>query len=480
MLVGAAMPFAFAPYELWILAPVGLALLVGMIHGAEPRRALKMGWLFGFGMFLSGVPWVYTSMHDFGHVVGPIAALGVLLFAATMGLFPAFACWLTARLKGGVFTFASSWIIAEWVRSWFLTGFPWLSIGYSQVGGPLEDWFVVGGVFLTGWWVALISAIACTMVRRRAAIGVKPAAGLLLFLLASFGLSQKQWVEAVNEPLSVAIAQGNFGQDIKWLASHRQRQLDWYSQATFASSADLMVWPETAIPLLSHRAQSYLAQLQSWGVDRDTAIVLGLPEYQVENEAYYNTLFAMGAASGRYQKVHLVPLGEYFPFKPLLRLLPGLDIPLDDMSAGEPDQPPLVIKNELAAASICYEDAFGNQMRSTLGKASFLINASNDAWFGPVAPHQHLQMARARALELGRPMVRATNTGVSALIDHKGSITEQSEQDTQAVIRGTLQPMHGTTWYSRYGDYPSLILCALILIAVLIMGRKQPPERLSG
>lgn len=459
-----------------LLTPAVLAVLC---HGETRWRSFLLGWWFGFGLFLAGVPWVYVSIHEFGHAWAPMAALATVGLALALGVFTGTATALAAAAgaRGTVFclgTFPAAWTLLEWVRSWLLTGFPWLNLGAAHT----DSWLAGYGPVLGVYGMSLVSALAAGALalawlngpRRRAVVSLAVTAALFP---AGWGLGQVSWTAPSGRPLAAALLQGNFGQDIKWERQWLRPQLEWYAVRTREHlDADVVLWPETALPAFYHQLRvPYFSDLAEAGARSGTSIITGT--LFAEGEKAFNSMVGIGAAEGVYHKIHLVPLGEYFPLEPVVRfLMPGLDIPMNDMSAGTMDQPPLRVAGRPVAPTICYEDAFGELTRRLLPDAGLLVSVSNDAWFGDsFAPHQHLQIARMRAIEAGRPMLRATNTGVSAIIDHRGALVDTIPQFKQAVLRGEVRMRDGATPFAVWGYWPVLGICIVVLLGAAIMRR---------
>lgn len=475
---GALVPFAFAPVGLWPLAPVGLAVLVVLCHGAGRRRGFALGWWFGFGLFLVGVPWVYVSIHEFGHAWAPMAALVTVGLAAVLAVFTGMAAALAAATatRGAVFclvAFPAGWTLLEWVRSWLLTGFPWLNLGASQTDTWLAGFVPVLGEYGTSLLLAFVAgALAWGWLAgwRRAAPALLASAVLFP---AGWAAGQAAWTRPDGPVLEAALLQGNFGQDIKWDRDWLRPQLEWYAVRTRENlDADIVLWPETALPAFYHQLRvPYFSDLAEAARDSGTAVLAGT--LYAEGEDAFNAIVGIGTAAGVYRKIHLVPLGEYFPLKPLVRfLMPGLDIPMNDMSAGTLRQAPLTVAGRPVAPIICYEDAFGELPRRLMPEAGMLVSVSNDAWFGDsFAAHQHLQIARMRALESGRPMLRATNTGISALIDHRGAVSGTLGRGEQAVLRGDVRMRAGATPFAVLGYWPVVGWSVLVLLVSVLTGR---------
>lgn len=465
---GAVLPFAFAPLGWFALAVLAPAALFALWLKATPARAAWRGFLFGLGMFGLGVSWVYRSMHDYGNMPASLAALATALFVAGLALFPALLGYLQARffdrarLRHAVVVLPALWVLFEWWRGWFLTGFPWLNLGYSQSDSWLSgyaSWLGVYGVsFATALSAGLIVAAVRTPVRPRLVC----IAAVAALWVAGFAAGKISWAQPDGAALRVALVQGDVPILAKWNPLERGAILDRYRRLSLeAPAADLTVWPESAIPTYLHRVDpAYLEGLRRIARERHTDFLIGVIERDaVDQHKYYNSAIVLGAAEGAYRKRHLVPFGEYVPLKPVFTWLMGsLEIPMSDLSPWPGEQPPLAAAGRRLGVSICYEDAFGEEALRTLPDASILVNLSEDAWFGDsIAAHQRLQMARLRALETARPMLRAANTGPSAIIDHHGAVTARSPQFQTLVLAGEVQPMQGATPYVRLGNTPAVL-----------------------
>lgn len=472
LLAGALLPLAFAPFGLFPLALLSPALLFVLLTGLSLRRAAWRGFLFGLGHFGVGVSWVYVAIHDFGYTGVFLASLMTVGFVAALALYPAalgaLAGWLWQRGAGRgaalwyLLVLPALWLLVEWWRGWFLTGFPWLNLGNSQVDSPLAGWAPLLGVYGLSLAVAL-SAGALVFAW---AAGPKrgPAVAVLLLVLLWGGgalLGPVAWTEPAGAPLKVSLVQGNQPQITKWDPATIQRRLDTYADLTRQRLgwADLVVWPENAITLFYYELKAdYFDPLQREAVAGGTDLVVGLPRQTEDALGYYTSLMVLGREAGIYHKHHLVPFGEYLPLEWLRGLIRFFDLPMSGFSPGPAEQPPLPVAGQYAAASICYEDAFGAELRHNFPRATLLINGSNNAWYGDsLAPHQHLQISRLRALETGRPLLRVTTNGISALIDHHGKILQRTPQFETAVIDGSIQPMSGTTPYIQWGNWPVLV-----------------------
>ena len=370
------------------------------------------------------------------------------------------------------------WVVLEWMRGWFLTGFPWLDLGYSQIDGPLAGfapWLGVYGVS----FAAAASAALLALALRHGRHGWRHLAALVLLWTGAWLAGQQSWVVPDGKPLRAALIQGNVSLAKKWSTNYRMEIVQRYAALTQEQHhVDLVVWPEAALPAtLDELEEGYLPQLERLAASRHMDILLGVLEqgHVDGGRTYYNSVLSIGAQSGMYRKHHLVPFGEYLPLQGLLRWLPDyLFIPMSDFSPGAAQQGNLRVAGRSVGISICYEDAFGREVRRALPQASFLVNVSEDAWYGDSwAPHQHQQMARMRALETGRPMLRATNTGITAIIDHRGMELARAPQFAVQVLKGQIQPMQGMTPFVRFGNTPVMVLALLILAAVIAWRRRR-------
>jgi len=490
-LLGVLTVAGFSPFDIFILPLVTLVVLFRLWIHASARRAAWIGFAFGMGLFGAGVNWVYVSLHDFGGMPLPVAVVVTLLFCAVLALFPAAAGWLQARsggtaLRRCLLTLPALWVLLEWLRGWIFTGFPWLALGYSQVPyGPLAGFAPLLGLY--GVTLALLlSAGSLALLAERSSskdVAQRHAAPLALWVrgaslplallatlwLGGWGLQQIEWTQAQGQPLTVSLLQGNVPQEMKWRPEKAVATLELYRDLALKSSGRLIVMPETALPMfIAEVPRGYYEQLARHANQLGGDILLGIPEFDGKN--YYNSVLGFGAAPVQiFRKRHLVPFGEFIPLKPFGPWLVHqvLNIPLDDFTRGADNQKLLELADQKLALAICYEDAFGEEMIRQLPQATMLVNVSNDAWFGDsVAPWQHLQIARMRALESGRYMLRATNTGVTAIIDQHGKTVKLAPQFEVARLDGIAQGFGGATPYVRGGNLPLLLLAVAMLAAL--------------
>jgi len=477
-LAGAAMVPAYAPLEWFPLALAALAVLVHLWLGASgPRAAAWTGFLFGMGMFLSGVSWVYISLHRFGAMPAPLAAFATFAFCAVLALYLALAGALLARIAAppavrAALVMPALWTLAEWLRATLFTGFPWLSLGTAAIDTPLAGFAPLGGVyavsFVTAAAAGLLWCVAFGQARWAAA------AAFAVLGAAGAGLRGVEWTAPAGAPLEASLVQGNVPQDLKFDPARYARTLETHALLAEASRARLIVLPETAVPrMLDSVDPAYLARLDAAAKRNGGDLLLGAPT-RVGSGAYYNSVVSFGVSPRQlYRKVHLVPFGEFVPpgFGWIVRVL---SIPLADFSRGATVQRPLQVAGQRVAANICYEDAYGNELIRQLPEATLLVNVSNVAWFGDsLAPAQHLQIARARALETGRMHLSATNTGITAVIGRDGRVLAQLAPFTQGRLDSEVQGYAGATPYVRYGDWPALAACAALLLLIARAWRRR-------
>ncbi len=482
-LSGAISVLAFSPFDYFWLVFFSMALLFWLWMNCSARQAAWSGWFFGMGLLGIGCFWLHISIDQFGGVAMPVAMMLAVLFAIFMSLFFALAGWLSvflvqhyrlARVQSLLVVFPAVWTLAEVARGYFLTGFPWLSLGYSQTDSALVDFAPVTGVFGVSWLVVMVAASLVLMMvgtTREKVAGFL--AGIAVAVVVSISGSVN-WSDPAGEQLSVRMVQGNIPQKVKWNPSWFDSSINLYTKLSFMEKTDLIIWPETAIPAFYNQVrESVIRPLQQRLKLVEAEMVVGMP-VRAEDYGYFNSMVSLGSAQDRYDKRHLVPFGEYAPLDALLRpLVDYFRIPMSDFRSGESERPLLQVGKYQAGVSICYEDAFGDETAKALPDADFLINVSNDAWFGDsLAPHQHLQIARMRAVETSRYLLRATNTGISAIINPEGKIVKQSLQGETAVIDGKIYPHHGTTLYAKTKDWLIVLLVIGGLLGLLLYQRK--------
>lgn len=497
LIAGGLLPLSLAPFDLWWFALASLALLLALLEGARFKEALYLGWLFGIGMFGVGSSWIYHSIHEYGYAPPYLAAfltgLFVLCIAALM-ICPISALYqrfFSGRIGAPLLAFPALWVLAEWMRSWLFTGFPWLYIGNAHLDTWLAPWAPILGVYGIGWIIATSAAAVYLFVKLLLA-GDRTKALLPLLLPLSFwgvgaSLISHSWTDAERDSLQVSLLQPNISQHVKWRPEQQSKTLALLeAESNALMTSDLIIWPENAIPLFYHQATPYLNRVSALGAANGTAFISGIPYWQPgatrETPILHNSVIAFGqGAEGLYHKQKLVPFGEYVPLQNWLRgVIAFFDLPMSNFAVGPKNQKPLLLKRAAGdlhiSPFICYEIVYPDFVRRMAQNSDLLLTISDDSWFGTsIGPIQHLQMARMRALENNRYLVRATNTGISAIIDNRGQITQAAESFVTTQITGQVTLILGRTPFSHWGSTPLVISCMLIL--GIVSQRRKPCDQ---
>lgn len=474
ILLGAASVLAFAPFN---ISPAMLATLMGLFwlwHQADSRLdSIRIGLWFGFGLFGVGVSWLISSMYFYSGMSLIVSALATFAFVLFLSLYLAFAGWLVYWLRmpdrpalNFLLVMPSVWVLVEFVRATLFTGFPFLLAGNTHLFTWLDGYAPVLGVMGVSWAIALSAGLLLLLIRSRQ--WVPASLGFALVWLTGAALQNVQWVHPVDKPVKVALLQGNIDQSKKWQKSEFLPSLKTYVKQTKESmDADVIVWPETAIPAyydLVEQGALYSFIKDAQLLDKD--ILLGvIARNQVTGE-YYNALVNARNPSERYYKKHLVPFSEYFPFSNFFKALSLLfDIPFSEFSPGKQVNQPMMLGGQPAGVSICYEVAFGEELAQTVAKTRYLITVSNDAWFAhTLEPAQQLQDVQMRALELGREIARSTNTGYTVIVGVDGQIKSEIPPYQPGVLKAEVQPYEGETFYVKWKQLPLMILMAGVFL----------------
>ena len=476
-LAGAASVAAFAPPGAYPLLIATSAVLIHLWVPASPAAAARSGFAFGLGLFGAGVSWIYVSLHDIGGMAAPVAVLATFLLCAFIALLPAGAGWLQARIPAhpavrACLLIPASWTLFEWIRSWILSGFPWLSFGYATVGWPLQGYAPLGGVFLLSFLTVSLAG-TIWLLFRRAPHPLVWGTAFVAMLVAGEALRQVTWSTPQGPPLSVALLQGNIPQSLKFDPVRYARTLETYERLADESKARLIIFPETAVPrFLDAVDPAYLKRLDAIAQRNQGDMLLGVPTRRSAEE-FYNSVVAFGVSPTQaYHKAHLVPFGEFAP-PGLAWTLELVNIPMSDFSSGKTRRP-LEVAGQRIAVNICYEDAFGDEIARELPQATMLVNVSNVAWFGDsLAPAQHLQIAQMRAIETSRMHLTATNTGITAAIDRDGRVLGRLPQFSEGRLEASAQGYVGATPYVWWRDWLVVVLCLAILVAATLIARAK-------
>lgn len=484
-LLGAATTLAFAPFGLSLLLPLVMVPLLYVAVTVAPRDAAGHFFWYGFGLFLTGTYWIYISVHVFGNAPLWIALVLMVGLAFIIALLVGLAGWTMSRLAQGepwflLFVAPAAWILVEWLRGWVLTGFPWMAFGYGLIDTPLAGWAPVAGVYGVSFMLVLSTAAILVAFLTESA-KARSAAVVMIVLpwIAGGLLSLKDWTEPSGRAVKASIIQAGVSQDQKWNRDNLLPIMEHYLNATLSvAGSEIVLWPEVAIPALDDQVESFIERIENDARENGQSVLFGILERSYARDTdgqIFNSVMLVGGDERQvYRKRHLVPFGEYFPVPPSVREWMRMqNLPHSDLTPGEAVQPLLTAVNGVQfGVAICYEDAYGTEQRYALPAAGILINVSNDGWFGDsIAPDQHLEIARMRSLEFGRPTVRSTNTGISAFIGHEGELLQTGAQFVPELMTMDVQPRRGATPYTRSGNLPIIAICFAILALFWIRNR---------
>jgi apolipoprotein N-acyltransferase len=481
LIAGGLQTLTFAPYYLWLLGPVSILLILLVCVPLASSQLFRAGWLTGLGLFASGASWVYVSISQYGNTSQWIAIVLTALFVAGLALFHGLAFWFWGKLARSsavrrLLLFPAIWLLGDWLRGWVLTGFPWLYLGTAHTDGPLAGLAPLGGVHLVTLAiittaVAAYGALWLILQTRHTFAATVVVAGLFPWLIAP-ALNRTDWTTLAQEPTSVAAMQGNIPQQIKWDPEFLKDQIVAYLGMTEDHwNTDIILWPETAIPIPQDKAGKIIDHINE-RLGQNSTLITGIPWYgfseRSEGFTYHNSITALGAGEGIYHKQKLVPFGEYVPLEKYLRGLIGFfDLPMSSFTPGPKNQSALNANGLRVMPFICYEVAYPDFLARNALNADLLLTISNDGWFGDsIGPLQHLQLARMRALETGRYMLRGTNNGVTAIINNKGQITERIPQFERAVMTGQIYGASGSTPYMVTSSWPVLTFALILIVFV--------------
>lgn len=486
--LGLALVLCYAPFSYYWLVALILPTWLYSLQGKSSRDATKQGFIFAFGWFSAGISWVHVSIDQFGGLPLAISLLLMLLLCLYLALFLALACYLAARFSYqkqlNLWLLLPFWLLSEFLRGVFLTGFPWLTLGYSQIDGPLATFApIVGEKGLSALILIISIAVVYVIKQRRIMLNI----ALLAMVSASYlALHNSAWVSQTGKSVNVMMVQGNIKQEMKW-----EPELTWPSMLSYLDltrqhyPAELIIWPESAITAVepSRQAQDFLQIAQSSAALNNSAIITGIIDYDINNKNYYNNLIVLGKSTiedeqgsyqynnlNRYSKHHLLPIGEFVPFADWLRpIAPFFNLPMSSFSRGEYVQKNLLANGLNLLPLICFEVAFSEQLSANFSnQTDLLLTVSNDAWFGDShGPHQHLDIVRMRALEFGRPFLRATNNGITAAIDHQGNVIKKIPQFKEAVLKVQVPLTTGLTPYASYSTIIDFTIPLLFLVLAL-------------
>ena len=476
---GGLLPLSLAPFQLWPLLLISAATLFWILARTPTGRiAFWRGWLYGVGKYGVGASWVYVSIHVYGPSPPWLAALLTAAFVLGMAVFNGVLGWGFHLLRsankgsankgaiGDAVVFTVLWTALEWLLTWFMTGFPWLFAGYAFIDTPLAGLAPIGGVLLVSFAAVLTASLVVVAPKKPLVLAVPAAAWLV-----AWGLGSVAWTER-GETRTVALAQGNIPQSTKWTPNGLSLSRKRYGELTSkAHGADIVVWPEAAIPDFLRRHADFIEAQRHASTDIVTGVFVG-ESTAGSAVSYYNA--AMSTGGGVYRKRHLVPFGDYVPLQSALRgLVAFFDLPMSGTSPGADGQPLLRAAGIDLAMAICWEIAYPKTVAKDARDAGALVTISNDTWFGDsIGPSQHLQIARMRALENGRYLLRSTNDGITAIVDDRGEVLDRLRRFQAGVLTGTIHAVSGTTPFTRWLNWPVLVLLAACGVGVLAVPRR--------
>lgn len=473
---GLLLPLGFAPFHMPGLAILGLALLFLQLRTRTRKQAFLIGFAFAFGFFGFGVSWVYVSIHNYGHLNFIISAIITLIFISYLALYTGLMTISYHLLAKNLpnyaraLLFSSLWLLSEYLRSTCFGGFPWLSLGFGQMDAPLQHLLPLVGVLGVGWLTALSGSMLALFF---IAAGKKKRLWLILFvtlLIAPTSLKYIHWTKTNKQALSVGVIQANLSMRDKWDESLFWNLLDYYQSAAsnLMKTKQLVVMPESAIPLPTSYVSDYLDTLNQEAKENNSAILLGIPHPSTSNDlSYHNSLLALGHAHGVYFKQHLVPFGEFIPHA-LAKPNQWLKLPTPNMAQGKTHQKLITLNQHPLASLICYELAYPELLRLQLPQAEWILSISDDGWFGhSFAIYQHLQMAQVLSKQTGRFQIVSNNGGLSSIINTNGIITNKLPAFNTSILEGDIYPSTGATLWVRTGDTPIVLLSGLILLIAI-------------
>ena len=476
---GAIFPMGLAPLGFWPITIISISVLFYKLINQSTRKAFLNSVIYGFGLFLSGASWIYVSIHEYGFIAAPLALIVTIIFCFGFAIIFASPYLLIGYLPKTQWTlilsFPSLWVVSEWVRSWALTGFPWLYAGYSHTDTWLSGWAPFGGVLLLSYFCALLSILLVLFYQdlKRVTFPRLLSSLTVTLFLGGYLLQSINWTEATDDLLSVALIQPNIPQNEKWSTNMRvsiMQQLADQTEPLWAH--DIVVWPEAAIPTIPERIPRYMEGLRLLTKENNTTLLAGAITYNPEKQNYYyNSLLAVNDRTEQYNKTRLVPFGEYVPFENYIRgLIKFFDLPMSKITKGSRNQQPFSIKGQYVSAVICYEVVYPDLVARITADSSVIVTVSNDTWFGKsLGPIQHMQMVRMRAMENAKPIVRATNNGITGFIDFQGHLQSSLDRGVKSTLSGSVQPRRGYTPFSKLGSWPILIFSMLSCLTLVVL-----------
>lgn len=484
LLSGALITLSFAPFNIWPLSLISLVFFSLLLKEQSFKNTLWRSFAFGVGLYGAGVHWLFVSIHNFGGASVLFAAFLVFVFACFMAIlfilpFSIFARWFSRHTLGLIVALPACWMLGEWIRTWLLTGFPWLFLGYGHLNSPLTGWAPITGVIGIGFILSLTAGIAAEWMWRNNERSTSKQALIIAssicaaFWIAGASLKNITWAEPDTTPINIGMVQPNVDQSTK-LSFNQSTTIATLNQlrdlSTDLWTNDWVIWPEAAIPtsLTYHDALPFLEEMNTKASEQDTALFTGVIYEDKNKRKYYNSIAGLGQGYGFYHKRRLVPFGEYVPLEDQLRgLIEFFNLPTSFIHLGPKEQHGLIAKGVRITPAICYEIVYPDLIAQAAKETQVLLSVNNLGWFlDSIQSKQFMQMAQMRALETGRYLIYSTNNGPSAIIDNQGKILRQSEPFKAQTFTGQIYAVKDWTPFMIYGSGPLVIFATLLLISL--------------
>lgn len=488
ILAGILIVFGYAPMDMWYLAILGMIVFSFVFAKQDTAKKSALStFIFAVTLNTGSLWWISSVINNFGQTPLVIAGLIIILFAAYLSFMPTIAGYLSHKIFAkspickNLLFFPCLWIISDLINGWTFTGFPWNWLAYTQIDSYFSGIApIIGAEGVTFAVLIFCGGIGYSLARRKTINLIIP---LLVFIVCA-------WCKTINytdklSTVKVALMQGNITTETKWDPEQVMPTLNTYTQMLKNNlDAEIMIWPESAIPLLENNAQNLLINLDNLLDNNKIGFITGIQYYDEENASYYNGMLGLGyidnththhytyGEGNRYYKRHLVPIGEFVPFESIARKLgPMFNMPMSSFTRGDSDQKNIKIYGYNIASAICYEMAFNSELRDQINEdTNMIVTVSNDGWFNHTyGPYQHLAIARMRAIEFSKPVLRATNNGITAVIDEKGNIIKQAKQNIEVTLRSEISPTKGITPYAEYGRFPLIFIIGTIILSTLLL-----------
>lgn len=501
---GASLTLSFAPFRFWIFSYLSLITLIWLFINNKTSK-INIGFAWGLGFFGSNISWIFVSIYKYGGTHWSLAVLITLMFIALLALFPAVNLILLKKFKLNnlqdwrfLIAFPSSWVLIEILRGWIFTGFPWGLLGYTQLNSSLKYYASFFGVYGVSFIVAFIALLLAKLFTSFSLFTISKKKLQIILIIVVFyiiGFLIKN-INFVNyrsiENKTVAIVQGNIAPNDKFLFSNVENLIKRISEVYWQPTKDLIInrksnsidlidlviWPENSLPLEidDPDAKDLLNNIDQFAAQNNFGLLLGVPIAAKTDNYFYNSVLGLGKAYGVYHKINLVPFGDYVPLESWFRgIINFFDLPMSSFIKGPNNQPAIIFKKNNILATVCYDIVYASQLRERVvnSRASVVVAVSEDGWFGDsLGPHQHLDIARMRAIEVGRYILRATTSGISGVIDNYGNIINQTSMFKKVILVSHYQDCFNQTIWNKIGNTPVIIfLISCLIVAIVSRGK---------